>query len=467
MPRSKAKNALSGSTSQAAKTKPTGSSGNTATPIGSQLTAFSPESGYATKFFAQASLAVNADTVRVYDVEAGQCTARWASTSREERVSAMIWVELESSSEISSQQHRGKKRRKSGAATNDDEAASTDLSGRAKGKGKANGENQEKPATPVLALGLVNGDVVLLHPTSSAVLQTLHNEKRSGDAVASLSYTKADAGCPALLWSLAKSGTISQWQLGTLSGASAKLRALYSGAVADSTAVCVQCHWDAASQAATAYLLIGLYDLRLYRVDLPPNDVTGAVDKVSEGSLRQISSCSGHTTKVRQLSWLSSLESATFARFASLATADRHLHIWKCATTPQPDSGPNEGALVATLTRDSDIECFRSSPVHASVVVLSQSGDAATAAISDDLFEAAPANAVAGKKRRQSPIKTISPSTQIATSGTASKIIDAQWLPQSGTLRIAQGAIVPKFSALVSSCMVSLTSVLMSNIVSA
>jgi hypothetical protein len=143
------------------------SSSNLATSQSSPriLTAFSPipdgESG-STLFFAQAQLAVDSDTIRVFDCKnGGQCTARWSSSSAEQqaRVTAITWAFLSPSTQTSEEKAtRGKKRRKSSTSELQD-AASTLAAPAA-----------SRQPQPVLCIGLSNGSILLLHPKQSSVV---------------------------------------------------------------------------------------------------------------------------------------------------------------------------------------------------------------------------------------------------------------------------------------------------------
>lgn len=414
----------------------------------SALTAWSSTSDQASAFYAQVSAAISVDTVRIFDISTGQCTARWASSESDERVASIEWVDVKTASSEAEKNDgkngsRSKKRRKSDSTMVD---ASTSANGLDTSSSSSNSGSY-----PALAVGLSNGSVIILHPTESSVLQKL-GAPAPHTPIRSLSYLASTGErIPSTLFALFADGRIAAWTLPTLSGQRGHLVALYTGAAAGSAALRVRSSRGSPKSSTsldTLQVLVGQHGISLLEGPLPIH--FSQQSQLATHALKSVATFSGHATEVVDVVWLpdNNEEATSSVRFASIAQSDRFAHIW---TTHSADGEEaSEGRLVGTLGLDDDlVKLFFSSEVDI-LGAVSTSGSVSLAHITSDVLK--PKVQPEGnpkKQRRRSMVATITPDTKLSSPASSEPVKDVTFLDDR-TILVSRGYVKPAFESLVS-----------------
>lgn len=441
------------------------------------VTRFSPSG----RLFAQCSVAVDADSVRVFEVHSGQCVGRWASASAAERVSSLEWAELPSSSSSDEKTApRGRKRRKGVNGEHDE-----DKSGEKGLETTAASSAQDAPSTSasageasalveVLALGLKSSSILLLHPTQSTVIQTLSHASVISPPVSLSCPSLANLNAPSYLWSCTSTGQLSVWTLPRLSGTKGKLVAQYDTQCASCSQVAVRYisskvqqrngdhegEANSVTQAITVQVLVGQFSIKLFETPLP-TPKQGASDAFERPRIHLRSECSGHASAISQLAWVdrqssASNSSASQAHFISIAKGDRFISLWSAPTASSAEE-PATGILIATLGLDE--EPRRIAIATNNDVICSVSSDAAriisleAAFIPSSSQQTSTTEPPANKHRRRkhSDVRALKILSTITSSQASVPCSDA-YLPSSpaNAVIVAAGVLKPSLELLVS-----------------
>jgi U3 small nucleolar RNA-associated protein 5 len=418
------------------------------------LTAFSPEPS---DFFAQLSLAVDAHTLRIYDVVTGRCTARWAASEAREKVTCIEWVEVPSQAKVADSK-RGKKRRKSSSAAEKEPVDPSDAT----------------PRVQLVALGLSNGTIALVHPNQSTVVKTLSHPS-STKPVTSLSAPLLSSD---MIWSCSSDGVVRVWTLPDLVGNGGRLLARMEGVGAGWDRISVRyldsTHHDGrrdvsmngTHDSTKAQLLVAQHAIRLLEVTLPfsvrSRGPAGGEEDLAVVDLnpRVAASFTGHATEVTTLVWLPSTSSqdppdgsltngvsklASEPSFLSCASSDRFVNLW---SFPKPTSSPSkstkapEGTLVASLALDDPVhKAFAVGPF---VAALSTSGILAVARVNQK-----------PEKKSKSPVVALKPTSEVAVKSGGEPLIDVLLIAAeeggANAIKAARGSVKPIFETVVSS----------------
>lgn len=445
------------------------------------LTRFSPSG----RLFAQCSIAVDADSVRVFETHSGSCVGRWASSGPAERVAALEWALLPSSQASDEKTaHRGRKRRKGVNGENDDGQGDADAAeGHAAGtSAAATSESAEASLVEVLALGLKSNAILILHPTQSTIIQTLAHSSVTAPAV-SLSFPSTTSHpalkAPSYLWSCTATGQLSVWSLPRLSGTKGKLVAQYNTQCASCSQIAVRYvpgkaqvngtseleASSATTSTITVQVLVGQFSIKLLEVPLP-SIKQGSSDAFERPRIHTRSECSGHASEVSQLLWLSrdlsqstpSTSTSPQPHFISIAKGDRFVSLWSSPTVPTAE-GPATGLLVATLGLDEEPRRIALAPGND--LMCTVSSDAARLISLEQAF-ASPSSQnqtsdqSAGKNRRRkhSDLRSLKILSTITSSQPSVPCTDA-YLSSSpaNTVYISAGVLKPALDILVSLCL--------------
>ncbi|KAK9893369.1 NUC189-domain-containing protein [Cystobasidium minutum MCA 4210] len=449
--------------------------------MSSIVTRFSPSG----RLFAQLSIAVDADTLRVYEVSSGQCVGRWASSSANERVSSLEWAELPSSSSSAhaagdEKPNRGRKRRKgTSSSAGDNIAADQSISkdgdssiiiqdSAATASTSAAAANTEEastvPTMEVIALGLKNASILILHLTQSTVIQIISHPSITSPPI-SLSYPSSSSQQSFLLWSCTANGQLSAWSLPRLTGTKGKLVAQYDTNCSSCSTVSVRYissssnkplsngsanHENTASthssNGTTVQVLLGQFSIKLFEMPLPSTK-----HSLSEGFERPRihlrSEASGHASEVAQTAWLNgevlapSKDTTTpQVAFVSIAKGDRFVSVWS-ASVSSSGEGPSSGTLVATLGLDEEPRRIALSSNKSIICCIST--DAARI-ISLDSAANAEQQGTPVKQRRRS-VRSLRVLSTVSSSQAASSPCTDAFLPANppGTICVASGVIKP------------------------
>jgi len=408
-------------------------------------------------YYATVTKAVDADTVRVYSVHSSQCLARWASTGINDRVAAIEWVNVRQSQQRQSNDNnsnsnsnpapRGKKRRKSGSlpAAVAADASVTEEAGRSPTQDSAVG-------SPYLALGLVNGSILLLHPTRSVVTATLSHSSVAS-SVRALSFLPAPAAqgktaSPApLLWASYAGGKYLVWNLDdVLDKPSSVPTSAFTLPTQECSSMAVR-HELTGSAATPAFqLLVASHAISAFRVSFSRPAV---IDEPTPATSVPLATFTGHTATVTSLQWTAlspaGLEGAQIAKadFISVASAERFVNLWALPTADVSESTP-EGRLVATASMDHNIAHAGMDTAGRTLHALASDG---TACIFD-LGTIPTSGSSEKKKRRKSGLSSLSPMTVVNTSPKSALAACATIL-SADTLLLAFGGIQPGFERVI------------------
>lgn len=437
----------------------------------SLLTRFSPSG----RLFAQVSLAVDADTCRVYEVHSGQCVGRWASSSASERVSCVEWAELPSSSSsglnTDEKTGRSKKRRKGSSTEGNDKqtgadgALEQDAGASASTSARADEASSPAAAFEVLTFGLKNASILILHPTQSTVIQTLsHSSVTSSPVSLSFASSSTSATRPSFLWSCTSSGQLSAWSLPSLAGSKGKLLGQYDTQCASCSEIAVRYNSSLKAQVngmqnastsaplpTTAQILLGNFSIKLLEATLP-SVTSGTSDSFERPRIHIKAEFSGHASEIIQLAWLNRAETeASQARFISIAKGDRFVSLWSALTTSHADT-PVSGTLSATLGLDEEPRRIAVAADNQSICCISS--DAARIISLEDAFtssaDQSSSQAPAGKQRRRN-VRSLMAVSTITSPQATNPCTNAYFAYNvKNTIYVAAGVLKPSLERLVS-----------------
>ncbi|GAA6029945.1 hypothetical protein JCM8097_009182 [Rhodosporidiobolus ruineniae] len=349
--------------------------------IATSLTAFSPLSASSkSAFYAHLHAAPDAHTLRVYDVDSGRCTSRWASNAAgadgaasgssddEPRVKSIEWCWVPSASATTADNaaqgegKRGKKRRKSdGGGAVDSPAKPANI--------------KVQPPQLTLALGLENGSVLLWHPNGTAS-RTLSHPTSTSPVTALASPVSSSSQEDGHLWTAHADGSVRLWDV-TNGSVLGKVSGLKEGARWDDLLV----RYEAASEEGgkrTAHLVLAHLSLHAYSVQLSaPSKKEG---KVRDLKATELGRCTGHVEPC-SIRWTGLSSSASPASssavdmtdadspaspadkltFLSYSPTDRFVQVWSLPL--HPATSPANGTLLARLATDSGVSSASVSPL--------------------------------------------------------------------------------------------------------
>jgi U3 small nucleolar RNA-associated protein 5 len=435
------------------------------------------------KLFAQLNIAVDADTLRVFESHSGQCVGRWSSSNAAQRVSAVEWVELPSSSTPSTENNndkasRGKKRRKGQHNQEDSLVQDADKSITIEASTSNAAPLGASSTMEALALGLKDGSILILHPTQSTVIQILSHSSITSASV-SLSFSpfsssSSSSNTPALLWSSSAAGQISVWTLPRLSGIKGRLVAQYDTQCPSCTYLSVRYvsssqpringHQEegessSTNSATTVQILLGQYSIKLFETSLPKITEGISVETVERPQIHLRSECSGHASEIIQLVWLAQDSSKTSdaenVRFLSIAKGDRFVSLWTTSISAT-STAPASGLLTATLGLDE--EPRRLAVTASESVICAVSSDAARiitvpSSLLISTSHSTPSES-SGKhrKRKHSDVKTLKVVSTISPSQSAGPCVDAYLSRDApSSIVVASGLLKPRLDAFVGS----------------
>lgn len=448
--------------------------------------------------FAQVTQAVDADTVRIFDVSSGQCIGRWASADGGERVVSLAWTEIEEE-ELDSNETKtvqtlpGKKRRKSSSsvhAANSSIQALDDLQQKSKGKQSSKGKESNKDyikKISVLALGLSSGSIHILHPSQSSIIQTLSHQS-SSKPILSLSFpssrlTQASSSLPPFLWSSSASGRILLWSLPTLAGPGGRLLAAYEDVGLSCNTIAVRYitvekeirpdHSDLSVSNGLngsnhhgqlkAQLLVAQQAIRLFVLDLPyPVSLIESSIQTPPISLK--ANFTGHTTNVSQLLWLSIPPSTSIMHtngytaptlpvcFLSSAISDRFIFAWTVYDLDSSTTAVSDGRLAGTLGLEDDVRRMCVSRPADILCAVSMSGSVALSPILPCIFTSLTKDSQKSNQKRKKNVTNLQVVSSVTMPVNQGPLTDAFFSSTTAnrTLRLSKGTVRPGFEEVVS-----------------
>jgi U3 small nucleolar RNA-associated protein 5 len=312
-------------------------------------------------------------------------------------------------------------------------------------------------------LGLSSGQIQLVNPANSAIITTLSHPS-SSSPISSLSFPTLpqdllSRASISLLWSCGADGQIRLWALPDSAGSGSHLIATHPGGGAGWSTLAVAYpsvpshkYGSAASAAVEsrtslkAEILVAQHAIKCYTIDLPLSYLSSQSHSTSALEATLSATFTGHTSKVRQLSWLQPSKGGM--RFLSVAEGDRYVNNWAAG----PESVSVEGRLQATLCLDEAVAQVVMSPRRDAALAVTTSGFA-------DLFlfwpetQTSPAVSPAGgRKKAKVPVASLQRTTSIICP-TASKdmITTARFLrADASIIRVSRGIVRPSFESIVS-----------------
>jgi U3 small nucleolar RNA-associated protein 5 len=375
------------------------------------LSAFSPSGD----LFAFVSHAVDKHRLRVHDTTTGIGVSEYIVDSA--RVTTLSWALFQNPKSLSKDQEPEdsaprKKRKKRDAL--------------------AVPPHDELEPIPIIVLGLSSGTVILFSPSQARVIRTLSHPSSTSSILSLDVYTRvADAAL--VILSSSADCFILTWN--------AQTGELLSRNKTDERSPGTSLSLLPTVEPDQPSLLLAHHSIRL---------LTTASDSLltPPQKFTEESRFTGHATNVTMLRWQpSELEGQSPRRFASIAEADRYVHLWEV-----PHVLASEGKLVASAPLDSDARhiSFSKSPIHPRLLVLSASGRIS-------IFSPAsnPAGATMPKKTNEK-IATLSPRSSATISfrrgGTRSANVVNATFEQEGRIRVAwlAGGVKPVFDVIVS-----------------
>lgn len=418
-------------------------SGSLAASSGSSrvLTAFSSSSsssGTGTLFFAQAQLAVDSDTVRVFDGRNGSyCTARWATSTSDSpaRVSAIAWAELPHRAPDSTDEKatRGKKRRKSSTSGQSEPA---DLA-----SSSASAPLSEKSQL-VLCIGRTDGSIILLHPRQSSVLARIAHPQAATASIQSLAYCSSSSSPKApsrLLWSCSSGGQICAWQLPAIDGTDGRLLATHEGLGLGWETIAVRCEDN------KALMLVAKHAIRLLEINLPKQ---GESRELQTLAVTALTTYTGHASEISQLLWLVPKRASapktngythSDVGFATCAKGDRSLNVWSV------DVDVQDGVLRATTSFDDTIRCMSTPTSSDQICIVLDSGSAALVPVHAVTSNSTPPSSDK-KRRRKSAVSTLDVTTTVIGPSDGRGVLDT-FFQEAGTedrsLLVASNPVKP------------------------
>jgi len=395
----------------------------------SALTSFSPS------YYAHVSLALDAHTVRIFEVASGRCVNRWAAADEQnEKVGALQWVDLQVPATEATESKRTKKRSRKSSLTNGIEGSS--VADESSKKTDAASDN-----VSVLALGLSDGSIIFLHPTNAGIMKRLTHAS-SSQPIMSLSF---GAGSANLLWSASADGQILAWALPNSEASSGHLAGKLPAFGKEWSSVAVS--YSNFQDKAKAHILVGKHNVKIIEAELPVPS-----SQLQDLPHRLIGSCTGHPSRIASLQWITLPKSSQLA-FLSIAIADRTIHFW--VLKPSSNSREAEASLVATFGLDSHVHkalCASATANNFDVAAISEQGTVSIAPVALSIFSASEKTNGATKSPAKAKITSLRPLSEITAKGVASSdtFIDFQSLPeQKGELRLARAGIKPQFDIVV------------------
>lgn len=374
------------------------------------LSAFSPSGD----LFALVSLAVGKHRLRVHDTNTGRSISEYVADSA--RITALSWANFQTPRSLSENQEiedsaPRKKRKKRDSRTLPSVS--------------------EPDATPVVALGLSTGSIVIFSPSHARVIRTLSHPSSMSSILAFDIYTDASSDTLIFLASCAD-GSIRVWN--------AQTGELLSSSKIDDRLPGTSLSLRPGVESDHPSFLHAHHSIRLLS--------TSSSFLTSPQKLTEEAHFIGHTSNVTMLRWQPSSEHDTQSPrlFASVAESDRHVHIWEV-----PRVLGSEGKLVASAPLDSDARhiSFSQSPIHPSLLVLSASGRISIFTTTNDQMTTTTAKKTKDKVTTLSPRSSVTITLRRGT--TAVEVINAVF-DQDGHIRIAwlAGGVKPVFNDVVS-----------------
>lgn len=375
------------------------------------LSAFSPSGD----LFAFVSLAVDKHRLRVHDTTTGTSVSEYIIDSA--RVTALSWALFQNPKSVSEDQ---------------DIEESAPRKKRKKRDALALSHHPEPEPIPVVVLGLSTGSVIIFSPSHARVIRTLSHPSSTSTILSLDVYTRAADAALTIVTSSADC-FIFTWN--------AQTGELLSKNKTDERSPGTSLSLLPAIDSDQSSLLLAHHSIRL--LSTSSDSLLTSPQKFTEES-RFI----GHASNVTMLRWQpSESEGQSPRRFASIAEADRYVHLWEV-----PRGLGSEGKLVASAPLDSDARhiSFSKSPIHPKLLVLSASGR-----ISIFLPTSNPAGATTSKKSKEK-VATLSPRSSATISfkrgGTRSANVVNATFEQEGRIRVAwlAGGVKPVFDIIVS-----------------
>ena len=377
------------------------------------LSAFSPSGD----LFAFVSLAVDKHRLRVHDTATGTSVSEYIVDSA--RVTSLSWAQFQNPKSLSEGQEpeesAPRKRRK-------------------KRDTPALPPHTEPEPIPVIVLGLSTGSVILFSPSHARVIRTLSHPSSTSTVLSLDVYTRvADAAL--IIISSSADCFILTWN--------AQTGELLSKNKTDERSPGTSLSLLPTVEPDQPSLLLAHHSIRLLTTS--SDSLLTSPQKFTEES-RFI----GHASNVTMLRWQPSESEGQYPRrFASIAEADRYVHLWEV-----PHDLGSEGKLVASAPLDSDARhiSFSKSPIHPRLLVLSASGRISIFSPTPN-----PMGATTPKKTKEK-VATLSPRSSATISfkrgGTRSANVVNATFEHEGRIRVAwlAGGVKPVFDVLVSFC---------------
>lgn len=374
------------------------------------FSAFSPSGD----LFAFVSLAVDKHRLRVHDTTTGTSVSEYIVDSA--RITTLSWALFQNPKSPNEGQEpeesAPRKRRK-------------------KRDTLALPPHVEPEPIPVIALGLSTGSVILFSPSHARVIRTLSHPSSTSPILSLDVYTRvADAAL--ILLTSSTDCFILTWN--------AQTGELLSKNKTDERSPGTSLSFLPTVEPDRPSFLLAHHSIRL--LSTSSDSLLTSPEKFTEES-RFI----GHASNVIMLRWQpSGLEEQSHRRFASIAEADRYVHLWEV-----PHTLGSEGKLVASAPLDSDARhiSFSKSPTHPSLLVLSATGRISIFTPTSNLAGATTLKKTKGK------VDTLSPRSSTTISfrrGTRAPNVVNATFEQEGRIRVAwlAGGVKPVFDTVVS-----------------
>jgi U3 small nucleolar RNA-associated protein 5 len=372
------------------------------------LSAFSPSGD----LFAFVSLAVDKHRLRVHDTTTGTSVSEYIVDSA--RVTALSWALFQNPKSPSEDQ---------------EPEESAPRKKRKKRDTLALPPHAEPEPILIIVLGLSTGSVILFSPSHSRVIRTLSHPSSTSPILSLDVYTRVVDAALILLTSSADCFILT-WNTQT--------GELLSKDKTDERSPGTSLSLLPTVEPDHPSFLLAHHSIRL--LSASSDSLLTSPQKLTEES-RFI----GHASNITMLRWQpSELEGQPPRRFASIAEADRYVHLWEVPHVL------GEGKLVASAPLDSDARhiFFSKSPIHPRLLVLSASGRISVFTPTANL-----AGATTSKKTK---VATLSPRSSATISfrrgGTrAANVVNATF-EQDGRIRVAwlAGGVKPVFDTIVS-----------------
>ena len=376
------------------------------------LSAFSPSGD----LFAFVSLAVDKHRLRVHDTATGTSVSEYIVDSA--RVTSLSWAQFQNPKSLSEGQEPEesaprKRRKKRDAPTLP--------------------PHTEPEPIPVIVLGLSTGSVILFSPSHARVIRTLSHPSSTSSSLSLDVYTRVADAALIILASSADCFILT-WN--------AQTGELLSKNKTDERSPGTSLSLLPTVEPDRPSLLLAHHSIRL---------LTNSSDSLltSPQKFTEESRFIGHASNVTMLRWQpSESEGQPPRRFASIAEADRYVHLWEV-----PHDLGSEGKLVASAPLDSDARhiSFSKSPIHPRLLVLSASGRIS-------IFSPTTNSAGATTPKTKEKVATLSPRSSATISfrrgGNRSANVVNATFEHEGRIRVAwlAGGVKPVFDVLVSFC---------------